>query len=135
MIFALLDTHVLVWLLEGEEWLGRATKRLVDRALREETLLVSTMTFWEVAMLARRQRSPIPQPLASWRRRVLELGVAEIPVSGDIGILATELDGFPADPADRIIAATALTHGATLFTADRSILGWKGDLNRHDAGS
>ena len=135
MISALLDTHVLVWLLEGEKWLGRATKRLVDRALREETLLVSAMTFWEVAMLSRRQRSPVTQPVASWRQRVLELGVAEIPVSGDIGILATELEGFPPDPADRIIAATALTHGATLVTADTSILAWRGDVNRQDARS
>ena len=131
---ALLDTHALVWLLEGDERLGRETRRLADRALGEETLLVSAMTFWEVAMLARRQRSPVPQPVASWRQRVLELGIVEVSVSGDIGILATELEGFPADPADRIIAATALAHGATLITADTSILGWKGQLSRHDAG-
>ena len=132
---ALLDTHVLVWLLEGDERLGRETRRLANRALGEEALLVSAMTFWEVAMLARRQRSPVPQPAAHWRQRVRELGIAEIPMLGDIGILATELEGFPADPADRIIAATALAHGATLVTADTSILAWRGQLSCHDARS
>ena len=54
-------------------------------------------------------------------------------MSGDIGILAIELEGMPADSADRTIAATALTQGATLFTADANILGWQGQLARHDA--
>ena len=57
----------------------------------------------------------------------------EVPVSGDIGILATELEDFPAGPADRIIAATAMGQGATLITADANILGWKGHLALHNA--
>ena len=131
----LLDTHALVWLLEGDEHLGHEARQLADAAARADTLLVSAMTFWEVAMLARRHRLVLAQPAASWRQKVLELGIAEIPMSGDIGILATELEDFPPDPADRIIAATAAVHGATLITADSSILGWKGQLSRHDARS
>ena len=133
MTSALMDTQVLVWLLEGDKRLGQETKELADGALREETLFVSAITFWEVAMLARRQRSPVPQPAAYWRQRVLGMGIAEIPVSGDIGILATELEDFPTDPADRIIAATALLQGATLITADEGILRWTGQIIRHDA--
>ena len=133
MISALLDTHALVWLLEGGQHLGRETRQLADRGLREVTIVVSAMSFWEVAMLVRRQRLPLPQPVATWRHRVLELGIDEIPVSGDIGILAAELEDFPPDPADRIIAATALARGATLITADASMLAWTGQLSCHDA--
>ena len=129
----LLDTHVLVWLLEGDRHLGQEARRLADMAVREDTLLVSGMSFWEVAMLVQRHRLVLVQPVANWRHNVLELGIAEIPVSGDIGILATELEDFPLDPADRIIAATAMVHGARLITADASVLGWKGQLSRHDA--
>ena len=129
----LLDTHVLVWLLEEDQRLGHEARRLADAAVKDDTLLVSAMTFWEVAMLALRQRLALAQPVASWRRKVLELGIVEMPMTGDIGILATELEGFPADPAGRIIAATALAHGATLVTADTSILAWKGQLGCHDA--
>jgi PIN domain nuclease of toxin-antitoxin system len=64
---------------------------------------------------------------------VLEIGIVEIPVSGNIGILATELEDFPPDPADRIIAATATSQGATLLTADERLLSWQGPLKRHDA--
>ena len=102
-------------------------------AAREDTLLVSAMTFWEVAMLVQRRRLILVQPVAHWRHNVLELGISEIPVSGDIGILATEFEDFPPDPADRIIAATTMVQGAKLITADAGILGWKGQLSRHDA--
>ena len=133
MTAVLLDTHALVWLLEGDEHLGNEARRLADMAVKEDALLVSAMTFWEVAMLVQRHCLVLVQPVANWRRNVLELGIAEIPVTGDIGILAAELEAFPPDPADRIIAATAMAHGARLITADVKILGWKGQLSRHDA--
>ena len=84
-------------------------------------------------MLAQRRRLDLHQPVASWRQKVLDLGIVEVPMSGDIGILAAQLDGFPADPADRIITATAMALGATLITADSNILEWTGPLSRQDA--
>jgi PIN domain nuclease of toxin-antitoxin system len=129
----LLDTHALVWLLSGDATLGAQARELMDAAAREEALMVSAISFWEVAMLARRGRLWLQQPADRWRRQVLELGIGEVAVSGDVGILATELAEFPPDPADRMIAATALVQGAALITADTAILGWQGSLVRHDA--
>lgn len=83
-------------------------------------------------MLTQRGRLVITQPVLSWRQRVLESGVLEVPVSGDIGILATDLEDFPTDSADRIIAATALSHGATLIPADENIFGRSSQLQCHD---
>ena len=48
-------------------------------------------------------------------------------MDGVIGIRANALADFHADPADRIIVATAL-HGHRLVTSDRRILGWSGGL-------
>ena len=133
MIPVLLDTHALVWLMEDYSQLGRRAAHRADTAARTGVLLVSAITFWEVALLTMRHRLTLAQTVAGWRRRVLDLGIEEIPVSGDIGILATELEGIPADPADRIITATALTRGATLITADERILDWSGTVLRQDA--
>ena len=129
----LLDTHVLVWLLEGDDRLGTQARQIAEAAVREDALLVSAITFWEVAMLARRGRLALAESVVNWRQKVLELGVIEIPVSGDIGILATELQDFQSDPADRIIAASAAIQGATLITADAAILRWGNPLGRQDA--
>jgi PIN domain nuclease of toxin-antitoxin system len=53
-------------------------------------------------------------------------------VSGSIGIAAVELRNLHPDPADRIIVATAISLGATLVTADDSILGRRGLLRTQD---
>ena len=58
-----------------------------------------------------------------WRRELLDQGIAEIQVDGDIGIRAAELTDFHGEPVDRIIVATALG-GYQLVTADRRILEW-----------
>ena len=132
MIF-LLDTHVLIWLIEGNKRLGQQTRQLADRAFAENTLSVSAITFWETAMLQQRQRISLSLPVTQWRRELLKIGLREIPITGETGIIATELDDFHADPADRIITATALLENATLITADNLILNWNGQLRRHNA--
>ena len=133
MNLVLLDTHALVWLLEDHARLGQQAAERADAAASNGTLLVSAITFWEMAMLVGRRRLALSQPVPSWRQRVFQVGIEEVPISGEIGIMAAELEEFPRDPADRIITATALTQGATLITADAGILGWNGQLRRHDA--
>jgi PIN domain nuclease of toxin-antitoxin system len=132
-VIFLLDTHVLIWLLEGNERLGQQAKQLADRAFAENALSVSAITFWETAMLQQRQRISLSLPVNQWRQELLAIGLREIAVTGEIGIAATELDNFHADPADRIITATALLENATLITADNLILNWNGQLRRHNA--
>ena len=56
----------------------------------------------------------------------------EIAVDGGIGIHAVGLADFHADPADRLIVATAL-RGHVLATADEKILDWIGNVNLLDA--
>lgn len=129
----LLDTQALFWLWAGSSRLGSTARELADTALAEDELLVSAFSFWEIGLLTQKNRLDIGQRTSIWRREVLDMGVREVSVSGDIGILSTELEGLPADPADRIIVATALVREATLVTADSRILDWQGTLNGHDA--
>lgn len=131
----LLDTHVLVWLIDGNERLGQQSRQLVDTALGDELVVISAITFWEIAMLEKRGRLALSLSVEEWRQRVLDAGVVEIPVSGDIGIAAVNLKDFHLDPADRIITATAIMHSAQLLTADKNILSWNDSLVRHDASS
>ena len=128
-----LDTHSLVWVVEGDPRLGRNTRELAQAALQSDDLAVSAICFWEIAMLVRSGRLALAMTTAEWHRGTLELGIVESPVTGQIGILAGELAGLPGDPADRIITATAMVRNATLLTADQRILDWSGNVLRHDA--
>lgn len=84
-------------------------------------------------MLAGRGRLELPAPVAAWRREILATGLQELPVDGEVGIQAAQLQDFHADPADRILVATAMLRGATLVTADRKILRWSDQLSCVDA--
>ena len=129
----LLDTHTLIWLTEGHPRLGGQARRLADDAFGADRLAVSAISFWETAMLHQRNRISLVQPVDFWRLRLLEAGLLEIPVCGEIGIAAARLVDHHPDPADRIITATAALNQATLITADERILVWSGALDRHDA--
>jgi PIN domain nuclease of toxin-antitoxin system len=129
----LLDTHALIWLVEGDRSLGGRAARLAERALARDELAVASISFWEVARLAVRDRIALVLPVAEWRLRVLGLGIQEWPLGGDAAVAAATLSGFHGDPADRLIVAMALGGGAGLVTADDRILRWPGRLVRHDA--
>ena len=77
----LLDTHVLVWHTKGLDELGVQAKALADRALLQDELGVSAMTFWEVEMLIVRGRLALMQDSTAWRQELLDQGLLEIPVA------------------------------------------------------
>jgi len=131
----LLDTHVVVWFAEDNPRLGRRTTRLTDTALAHDEVHVSAISFWEIAMLAVKQRLTLLVSPTALRRSVLEQGVRELVVDGAVGIAAAQLADFHGDPADRLIVASALSLDARLVTADRLLLTWPGPLKCHNARS
>lgn len=128
----LLDTHAAIWF-AIDRGLGKQSQRLADQALADDELTISAFSFWELAMLIAKQRLRSLKSAGEQRTKLLAAGIREIPLSGEIAVLAGELDGLNGDPADRIIAATAIAHDATLMTADENLLRWRHQLKRHDA--
>ena len=128
-----LDTHVLLWMDRNDEALGPLARNLIESQWQDDTVAVSAISFWEVAMLEQRQRIALPTLVKEWRAELTQSGLKEISVDGHVALLASELKSFQRDPADRFIAATAMVHDATLLTADAQILGWEGSLKRQDA--
>ena len=129
----LIDTHALIWLDRHDPALGQSSRKLADEALRDEALVVSAITFWEVAMLVLKGRFAVDVNLDRWRLNLIGMGLVELPIDGGIAITAVQLSDLHKDPADRFILATALANDATLLTADRHLLAWPGPLERHDA--
>ena len=128
----LLDTQALVWLRSGSGELGRRAASVIERSWASGEVAVSAITFWEVAMLHDKGRLTLLKDVGAWRRALIQEGLVEIAVDGEIGIRAVNLQNLHADPADRIVVATGLA-GHQLVTSDRKILGWPGPLNRLDA--
>ncbi|WP_162826768.1 type II toxin-antitoxin system VapC family toxin [Pseudolabrys taiwanensis] len=128
-----IDTHVAIWLTTENPRLGIRSRTICEQALNDGELAISAISFWEMAMLTAKGRLGAATSPAQHRRVIIDGGAQELPVSGDIAILGAEIDGLPGDPADRLIAATAIHHNATLLTADRALLSWDNPLRRQDA--
>ncbi|MBI5559143.1 MAG: type II toxin-antitoxin system VapC family toxin [Deltaproteobacteria bacterium] len=120
----LLDTHVLIWLDEGNPRLGENALETINESLASGQLGVATISFWEVAMLVEKQRLILQTELDVWRFDLLQAGLIEIPLRGTTAIRAGQLRFFHGDPAGRVIVATATDNAATLMTADEKILTW-----------
>jgi PIN domain nuclease of toxin-antitoxin system len=131
----LLDTHVLLWIDRDDASLGLSSRDMIEAAWSEGSVVVSAISFWEVAMLAIRGRLELPCDVNLWRSNWLEAGLRELPLDGSIALRAVSLVAFHPDPADRFLVATAQGIRATLLTADQAILSWTGPLTRHDARS
>jgi PIN domain nuclease of toxin-antitoxin system len=121
---ALLDTHVLIWWLEGSRSLSPAVRGVLDGAGPEAPLLVSDITLWEVATLVELGRVRMRIPLREWLERAVAPPLVErLGISPAVASEVARLpDTFHRDPADRILVATARVMGATLLTTDRRIV-------------
>ena len=102
-------------------------------ARAESRLAISAISFWEIALLAAKNRLELSASPTKLRTELLDTGLIEIPLTGDIAVLSVELKGLHADPADRFIAATAIAHKATIITADARLLTWQSEVRRQNA--
>jgi PIN domain nuclease of toxin-antitoxin system len=85
-------------------------------------LAVAAVTWFELAWLARNERIRLTVPIRTWLR-ALDEQVRTIPLTPEIAETAVSLPSdFPADPADRLIYATAVELGLRLVTKDRRLL-------------
>lgn len=120
----LLDTHVLLWLMFGDAKLGAKAREAIHRACREDRASVSAITPWEIGVLVSKKRIDLYRNVLAWVRDALALsGVTLSPLEPEIAVASTCLPWeMHADPADRILVATARNLGATLVTADGALL-------------
>jgi PIN domain nuclease of toxin-antitoxin system len=115
-----LDTHVLVWLAAAPDRLSDPARA----AIADDDPAISTITAQEIAYLVTRGRIELDRPVAAWVADVLAAhAVQALAPSVGVAVRAGCLESsrFPGDPADRLIYATAVEHGARLATADERL--------------
>jgi PIN domain nuclease of toxin-antitoxin system len=118
----LLDTHVVIWLGLEPARVSKNARRAIDQARREGTgLAISGITLFEITLLSDKKRIHFIPNLETFLTDI-ESRFIVLPISGRICARSSLLpSSYPNDPADRIIAGTALAEDLTLITADREI--------------
>jgi len=134
----LLDTHTWVWLMHGSDRLGPKARKAILRSVTDEAVLVSAISTWEVAMLVSKGRLVLDRDVSEWIGAALsQPGIRLEALSPEVAVASTRLPGtLRADPADRILVATARHLGAVLLTDDQLLLeyGEEGHIKTLKAG-
>jgi PIN domain nuclease of toxin-antitoxin system len=117
----LLDTCVLIFDALAPARLGRAAAAALDRGEEEGALACSDISLWEIAMLVERGRF-LP---GTGAKEFIELalssrGTAVLRITAGIAARSASIP-LHGDPADRIIAASAIEHNAVLVTPDKQL--------------
>lgn len=120
----ILDTHTFLWLMNGDDTLGNQVKSIIREACKSNLLLVPSISIWEIAMLQKKNKISLLQPIHQWIEKATSLPYLKVlPLDAAIAIESCKLPGeFHGDPADRIIVASARILDKPLITRDRKII-------------
>ena len=116
-----LDTHTWIWWNSEPGKLSENASAALDEA---QEIGVCSSSCWEISTKVSRGQLSFDRDLRIWVEEALTRPrVRLVPLSAEIALRAGELGlvGFHGDPADRMIAATAILHDAPLVTKDAKI--------------
>ena len=116
------DTHVLLYWVLTPQRLSPTAMKALERGRMEDAPGCADIVLWEIAMLADKRRVILSVSTDQFIEDLLQgLHLATIPISPAIAVRA-QADVFQhKDPADRLIAATAMEFDAPLITQDRKL--------------
>ncbi len=123
--YLLLDTHVWVWLMNGDQALNRKSYlKTIEQYARQDGLRICAISIWEIGMLVAKKRLALSKDLYQWVEESLSAkGLSVEPLSVDVLLKSTQMgDDIQGDPADRMILSVARSINAALMTADAQMI-------------
>ena len=116
----LLDTHVLLWWLDGDKRLSEKFKKIIGDT--NNIKLVSVVSIWEIIIKVQTKKLPLKTSIENLVKKI------RFPVLNIDIIHALELIKLPSihkDPFDRMLVAQAKSEGCILLTDDKNIKKYK----------
>lgn len=118
-----LDTHIIIWDALQPEKISRTARKRIDQEKDSGEIVIADISLWEISMLIKKQRLKIGKPYLEFIQLIqMANHYTYQNITPEIADLSVS---FPADlsldPADRLISATSIYHGAPLITADANL--------------
>ena len=115
----LLDTHVLLWWIDGSKRLGLRAKTAMFKS--GVSLWLSAASAWELIIKFNAGRLKLGKPPDETITQLIESGFQTLPITVRHALAIGALPSRHADPFDRILVAQAQCEDLTIVTADELI--------------
>jgi PIN domain nuclease of toxin-antitoxin system len=115
-----------MWTVREPERLPKAARALIADVNNE--LLFSVVSIWEAAIKSSLQKINFRTDARILRRRLLDNGYTELPLTSEHAVTIDLLPPIHKDPFDRILIAQAMVEGITLLTADPVVARYPGPV-------
>jgi len=112
----IIDTHTFLWFEDGSEKLPAHIRALIIDA--KHTTQISIASFWEMGIKAGTGKLPLGNSLLGLQAIAEKQSIEILPITVQAISLVQQFPFHHKDPFDRIIAATVLTTGSILLSAD-----------------
>jgi PIN domain nuclease of toxin-antitoxin system len=113
----LLDTHVVLWVLEDHPRLGRTARSLFADPANE--FWISAVSAWEIAIKVSIGKLTLRRSLATFEAAVIEAGFQTLDVTMRHAAAVAAVSARQSDPFDRLLLAQCEIETLKLLTADR----------------
>jgi PIN domain nuclease of toxin-antitoxin system len=118
------DTHIPLFWANDPSRLSSSATAALDKGRQDGQLAIADISLWELALLHERGRLRLPgdvPPVVYISRLLRALSLHVLPITAEIAVLSRSSIFQHGDPADRLIAATAIHGRWPLITADEKL--------------
>jgi PIN domain nuclease of toxin-antitoxin system len=113
----LLDTHAMLWYVDQEHLLRRASLAAITDPANE--LLISAASIWELAIKIGNGKLTLSSPYRQWTTRALsDLRASLLPITVEYADVQATLPKHHGDPFDRLLIAQAIVEKLAIVSGD-----------------
>jgi PIN domain nuclease of toxin-antitoxin system len=115
----LLDTHSLIWFLNGDEQLSDVARNAIENP--ENSKMVSIASIWEIAIKISLGKFGFPKGLKHFLKTVEDNGFEILPITFEHAFELSTLEFIHRDPFDRLLIAQCKADKLIIVTKDGNI--------------
>ncbi len=113
----LIDTHILIWFLEGNKLLSKSRREFIENPNNE--IFVSIASLWEIAIKISIGKLALAEPFSDVIKQIAVENIKILAISPEHALRISTLPFHHRDPFDRLIIAQAQVENLTIITNDR----------------
>ena len=112
----LIDTHVLIWFLEGNKSLSKPHRQIISDS--QNDVLVSIASLWEIAVKISLGKLTLAKPLADVIKQIAVENIEVLPILPKHTLQVSTFPFHHCDPFDRIIVAQSQIENLPIVAND-----------------